>query len=69
MRRQRKSVSISVDVELLEAGHAAVADGRAWSFSAWVNEALRRQIEYEQRPLGMVRSRSGSGRAPTRPER
>jgi hypothetical protein len=68
MRRKRKSVAVSVDLDLLEAGREAVADGRAWSFSAWVNEALRRQLEYEKRPLGVVRSRSNSSRSQAGPQ-
>ncbi|MGH9210915.1 MAG: hypothetical protein ACRD2C_09560 [Acidimicrobiales bacterium] len=47
MRRKRKSVAVSLDVELLEAGRAVAADGRAWSFSALVNEALRLHLEDE----------------------
>lgn len=35
--------------ELLEAGRAAVAEGRAESLSAWVNDALRRQADHDRR--------------------
>ena len=42
-------MSASVDADLVEAGHAAVAAGEAHSLSAWVNEALRRQAEHDRR--------------------
>lgn len=45
----KQRLSASVDHDLVEAGHAAVEAGRAESLSAWVNEALRRQAEHEQR--------------------
>lgn len=41
-------LSATVDADLLAAGTAAVAEGRADSLSAWVNEALRRHAEHEQ---------------------
>jgi hypothetical protein len=42
-------VSASVESDLLAAGRAAVADGRADSLSAWVNAALRRQVQHDRR--------------------
>lgn len=45
----RGRLSATVEEALLDAGRAAVADGRAASLSAWVNEALRRQAEHDQR--------------------
>jgi Arc/MetJ-type ribon-helix-helix transcriptional regulator len=45
----KQRLSASVDPELVAAAHAAVAAGRAESVSAWVSEALRRQLEHEQR--------------------
>jgi hypothetical protein len=45
----RERLSATVEAELLAAGRAAVADGRAESLSAWVNDALRRQADYERR--------------------
>lgn len=45
----KKRVSASVDAELVAAGHAAVADGAAPTFSAWVNEGLRRQADHDRR--------------------
>ncbi|MGH9212488.1 MAG: hypothetical protein ACRD2C_17705 [Acidimicrobiales bacterium] len=49
MRRKRKSISVTVDLDLFEAGKAAVADGRVWSFSALVNEALRHHLANDTR--------------------
>jgi hypothetical protein len=45
----RKRLSATVEAELLAAGRAAVAEGRAESLSAWVNEALRRQADHDRR--------------------
>ena len=45
----RERLSATVEAELLAAGRAAVAAGRADSLSAWVNDALRRQLEHDQR--------------------
>ena len=42
-------MSATVEAELLAAGRAAVAEGRADSLSAWVNDALRRQAEHDRR--------------------
>jgi hypothetical protein len=38
-----------VEADLLAAGRAAVAEGRAESLSAWVNDALRRQADHDRR--------------------
>jgi hypothetical protein len=45
----KQRLSASVDSDLLEAGIAAVAAGRAPNLSAWVNEALRRQADHDRR--------------------
>lgn len=45
----RERLSATVEAELLAAGRAAVAEGRAESLSAWVNDALRRQADHDQR--------------------
>ena len=45
----KERLSASVDGDLLEAGAAAVAAGRAPSLSAWVNDALRRQADHDRR--------------------
>lgn len=44
----RKShLSASVDDDLLEAAHDAVAEGSASSLSAWVNDAMRLKVDRE----------------------
>lgn len=45
----RQRLSATVQGELLAAGRAAVAEGRAGSLSAWVNEALGRQADHDRR--------------------
>ena len=45
----KQRLSTSVDSELVAAARAAVAAGRAESVSAWVNDALRRQLQHDQR--------------------
>lgn len=45
----KQRLSTSVDSDLVAAAHDAVAAGRADSVSAWVNDALRRQLQHEQR--------------------
>ncbi len=49
MHGTRERLSASVESELLDAGRTAVAEGRASSVSAWVNLALRRQVEHDRR--------------------
>lgn len=49
MMTTRDRLSATVDADLLEAGRAAVAAGRAPNLSAWVNDALARQVEHDQR--------------------
>lgn len=46
---KRQRLSATVEPELLAAGRAAVAAGTADSLSGWVNDALRRQAEHDQR--------------------
>jgi hypothetical protein len=45
----RERLSASVEPELLAAGHAAVAEGRAESLSSWVNDALRLKADHDRR--------------------
>jgi Arc/MetJ-type ribon-helix-helix transcriptional regulator len=42
-------LSASVDAELVGAAQQAVAEGRAESVSAWVNEALRLKADHDRR--------------------
>lgn len=45
----KKRLSASVDEDLILAGKAAEAEGRTPSLSAWVNQALRRQVDHDRR--------------------
>ncbi|MGH9165644.1 MAG: hypothetical protein ACRDZW_09060 [Acidimicrobiales bacterium] len=45
----RERLSATVEPELLEAGRAAVEEGRAATLSEWVNDALRRQADHDRR--------------------
>lgn len=45
----KERLSASVNAELIRAAERAVADGRAENVSAWVNEAMRRQVEHDER--------------------
>lgn len=46
MKRRRLSASVSAD--LIRAAERAVAEGRAESVSAWVDDAMRRQVDHEE---------------------
>lgn len=45
----RQRLSATVEAEVLRAAQHAVAEGRAESLSAWVNDALKRQAEHDRR--------------------
>jgi Arc/MetJ-type ribon-helix-helix transcriptional regulator len=45
----KERLSASVDAELVAVVQKAVAEGRAESVSAWVNEALRLKVAHDQR--------------------
>jgi Arc/MetJ-type ribon-helix-helix transcriptional regulator len=45
----KERLSASVDAELMSAAHEAVAEGRAESVSAWVNDALRLKDRHDRR--------------------
>lgn len=49
----KERVSITVDADVAQVGRQAVADGAAPSFSAWVNEALRREATRLRRLAAM----------------
>jgi hypothetical protein len=51
----KERLSATVDPELVTAARDAVAAGRAPSVSAWVNEALRRQVDHERRMIALDR--------------
>jgi Arc/MetJ-type ribon-helix-helix transcriptional regulator len=45
----KERLSASVDADLVAVAQEAVAQGRAESISAWVNEALRLKVAHDQR--------------------
>jgi Arc/MetJ-type ribon-helix-helix transcriptional regulator len=45
----KERLSASVDADLVAMAQEAVAQGRAESVSAWVNEALRLKVAHDQR--------------------
>ena len=45
----KQRLSASVDAELIAAAEDAVAQGRAATVSAWVNDALRLKLEHDRR--------------------
>jgi Arc/MetJ-type ribon-helix-helix transcriptional regulator len=45
----KERLSASVDADLVAVAHEAVAQGRAESVSAWVNEALRLKVAHDRR--------------------
>ena len=49
----KQRLSASVDADLVIAGQEVVAQGRAESLSAWVNEALRAQVLRDRRLAAM----------------
>jgi Arc/MetJ-type ribon-helix-helix transcriptional regulator len=51
----KDKLSVTVDPEVAAAAKAAVTAGRVGSVSAWVNEALHRQLDHERRLEGLDR--------------
>lgn len=45
----KERLSASVDADLVSVAQDAVAQGRAESVSAWVNEALRLKVDHDRR--------------------
>ncbi|WP_405055890.1 hypothetical protein OG474_24480 [Kribbella sp. NBC_01505] len=45
----KEKLSVTVDHDVVEAARAAVSAGRSGSVSAWVNNALHRQLAHERR--------------------
>ncbi|MGH2376912.1 MAG: hypothetical protein ACRDGT_00360 [Candidatus Limnocylindria bacterium] len=52
----KKRLSVTIDPGLLAAGRVAVSQGRAENLSAWVSEALRRQMENDRRLAALDRA-------------
>lgn len=46
---RKERLTVTIDPDLLEAGHQAVAAGRANSLSAWVSRALADRVAAERR--------------------
>lgn len=51
---RKERLTVTVDAELVEAGHQAVASGRAESLSGWVNLALAERDAKERRMRAMA---------------
>jgi len=49
MTKLKTRLTVTVDPELIEAGHAAVRNRRASSLSAWVNAALANRVARDRR--------------------
>ncbi len=49
MTRSKQRLTVTVDPELVEAGHRAVADGEADSLSGWVSAALAEKVRQDQK--------------------
>ena len=47
--RTKRRLSASIDAELVAAAESAVRKGLAASVSAWVSEAMERQLEHDRR--------------------
>jgi hypothetical protein len=49
----KQRLSATVDADLVATGQEVVAAGRAESLSAWVNDALRAQVDRDRRLAAM----------------
>lgn len=49
VRMKKHRLSASVDADLVSEAERAVAEGIAENVSAWVNAAMRRQVEHDRR--------------------
>ncbi len=49
----KQRLSASVDAEVLAAAQAAVSSGSAANVSEWVNQAMHRQAEHDERMRGL----------------
>lgn len=52
--KKKERLSASVDAELVAAAERAVADGRASTLSAWVNDALQLKLEHDRKLEAMA---------------
>lgn len=46
---ERERLSATIESDVMAAARQAVAEGRAASVSAWVNDAMRRHADHERR--------------------
>jgi hypothetical protein len=53
MTPKKQRITVTVDPELIEAAHRAVADGRADSVSGWVGAALIDRVAKDRRLLDL----------------
>jgi hypothetical protein len=49
MTQRKERLTVTVDPDLIDAGHKAVAEGRAGSLSGWVNAALADRAARDRR--------------------
>jgi Arc/MetJ-type ribon-helix-helix transcriptional regulator len=49
----KERLSVTVDADLIRAGHRIVEAGRAESLSAWVNTALRAELQRDEKLRAM----------------
>jgi hypothetical protein len=54
MSERKGRLTVTVDRQLIEAGHEAVAAGRAESLSGWVNLAMAERLARERRLQAMA---------------
>lgn len=54
MTTPKQRLTVTVDPDLVAAGNEAVAEGRADSLSAWVNEALAERAAQDRRLRAMA---------------
>ena len=47
--RGKRRLSASVDADVMDVAHSAVAEGRAENLSAWVNDALHLKADHDGR--------------------
>ena len=50
----KRRITVTIDAEVADAAAAAVAEGRAVSVSAWVNDALLARTDLEQRRVAFA---------------
>ena len=53
MSTRKERLTVTIDLEFIEAGKAAVGEGRAESLSAWVNAALAERVAKERRLVAL----------------